>query len=116
MKLAAADRVGVDPISAVVTMEDHDGALAAWRHAGVRGRVLVHIDGHLDWGWIPDRQPLDLLEVRTRDELDALLADGSLWNVTGRGAAELVHIGNYIYPAAREGLVAEFYWVLPDAA
>jgi tetratricopeptide (TPR) repeat protein len=30
-------------------------------------------------------------------------------------AGQSMHIGNFIYPAMREGLVRDFYWVVPDS-
>jgi hypothetical protein len=66
-------------------MEDHDSALEIWRGAGVRGQTLVHYDGHLDFYWIKPGPE-----------------------------GESVHIGNFIEPAIREGIVSRFYWVVPD--
>ena len=36
----------------VFLMENHDEAYHIWRDAGVRQRILVHIDAHDDLGWI----------------------------------------------------------------
>jgi tetratricopeptide (TPR) repeat protein len=40
--------VGVDPIDQVFIFENHDEAFERWRQAGVRDRVLLHIDAHHD--------------------------------------------------------------------
>src|SRR3990172_2875066 len=37
------------------------------------------------------------------------------WNLTRKSSDELTHIGNYIYPAIKENIVREFYWVVPDS-
>ena len=95
-------------------MEDHDGAYHAWRQARVRRRVLVHIDGHLDWDWIPDKDPAELLAAPSLRAVDAMLRAPWLWNVTGRQSSQLMHIGNYINPALRDGMIDRFYWVVPD--
>jgi tetratricopeptide (TPR) repeat protein len=107
--------VGLDPVDNVVMMEDHDGAYYAWKQAGFTGRVLLHIDAHIDWSWIADKNPLDILEAQSLQQLESILEDRSLWNLSGRRSEELVHIGNYIYPALQEGIVKEFFWVVPDS-
>ena len=49
-----APRVGRDPVPAVHLIENHSSALLLWRRAGVRNRILVHLDGHADLDWLPD--------------------------------------------------------------
>src|SRR5262245_4253273 len=39
---------------AVFLMENHDEAYYRWREAGVRDKILVHIDAHHDMWWKPD--------------------------------------------------------------
>jgi tetratricopeptide (TPR) repeat protein len=107
--------VGVEPVDNVVMMEDHDGAYYAWRQAGVRGRILLHIDAHIDWARVSDRDPRDLLRARSLAEVESLLRERCLWNLSDRKPDELVHIGNYIYPALKERIVKEFYWIVPDS-
>ena len=114
-ELETAVQVGVDPIAMVVTMEDHDGAYYAWKRAGVTGRILLHIDAHIDWNWIADKDPHNLLDARGLEQVESMLEDRCLWNLSERRSEELVHIGNYIYPALQEGIVKEFYWVVPDS-
>ena len=109
-----APRVGIDPIDAIVMMEDHDGAFHAWKRASVRDRVLIHIDGHLDWAWMPDKEPSELLSAPNLHDVDAMLRELWLWNVTARRPTDLMHIGNYINPALRDGMIRHFYWVVPD--
>src|SRR2546425_1058558 len=107
--------VGVDPIHTVVMMEDHDGAYYAWKQLGISGRILLHIDAHIDWNWIADKNPLDILQAQSLQQLESMLEERGLWNFTQRKHDELVHIGNYIYPALKEGIVREFYWIVPDS-
>jgi tetratricopeptide (TPR) repeat protein len=107
--------VGVDPIDNVVIMEDHDGAYYAWRQAGVTGRVLLHVDAHIDWAWIADKDPRDLLRAPSLTAVESMLEERGLWNLTQQTKAQRVHIGNYIYPALKEGIVREFYWIVPDS-
>ena len=112
--------VGAEPIANVVLMEDHDGAYYAWKQAGVTGRILLHIDDHIDWNWIADRDPEDILHAQSLTQVEALLHEPGLWNFSKRKSDafvhSFVHICNYIYPALREGIVREFYWIVPDVA
>jgi Flp pilus assembly protein TadD len=96
-------------------MEDHDGAYYAWKQAGIKERILLHIDAHIDWDWIADKNPLDILQAQSLQQLESMLEERGLWNLSGRQGKELVHIGNYIYPALNEGIVKEFFWVVPDS-
>jgi tetratricopeptide (TPR) repeat protein len=95
-------------------MENHDGAYRAWKQAGIQGRVLLHIDAHLDWDWIKDKEPLEILHAHSLSQVESMLEEHCLWNLSGRKREELVDIGNYIYPAVREGIIKEFYSVVPD--
>ena len=108
--------VGAQPIGNVFTMENHDGAYYAWKQAGIKGRILVHVDAHLDWDWVPDRDPLEILQAESLTQINSLLQERHLWNLARRKSEELVHIGNYLCPALSEGIVKELYWVLPDVA
>lgn len=67
-------------------IEHHDAAYVVWREAGVRGRILVHIDAHHDMygGW-------------------------------AAGQPHRLTIGNYVYAALEQGLVREVIWVVPDS-
>jgi len=104
------------PIENVVTMEDHDGAYHAWERSGFQERILLHIDSHMDWDWLQEQDPLDLLLAQTLTELDAMLKEQGRWTLSRRDRLEPVHIGNYIHPALQEGIIREFYWVFPDVA
>lgn len=70
-------------------IENHDGALAVWRDAGVAQRVLVHVDAHHDMygGWIDKKDPKE----RAR-----------------------LSVANFVYAALEENLVREVIWVVPD--
>src|SRR4051794_19886084 len=45
-------RVGIEPAGHVSLMENHDQAFYIWRDAGVKQRVLVHVDAHHDMWWM----------------------------------------------------------------
>ena len=53
-------RPGVDPVPEVTVMENHDGAYYAWQRAGVKERVVVHVDAHHDMSFIPDAVPMTI--------------------------------------------------------
>lgn len=107
---AAGSRIGIDPIPVVHLYENHSSALTAWRRAGARERVLVHIDGHADLDWLPDAT-IAHLAAADPDELPALeLHPYALDGTTHQRFA----IWNFIYPAIRLGIVREYVWVVPD--
>ncbi len=103
-------RVGIDPVPAVHLFENHAASLIVWRREAVRDRILVHLDGHADLDWLPD-VTIARFAAADSDELSALeqhpyAADGETLKRFGSR--------NFIYPAARLGLVRELVWVVPD--
>jgi tetratricopeptide (TPR) repeat protein len=104
--------VGVDSIRAVRLFENHSTALIEWRRAGVRDRVLVHLDGHADLDWLPDITVARIAAARP-DELPALELHPYTMDGTALGR---FGIWNFIYPAARMGIVRELVWVVPDGS
>lgn len=96
----------------ITMMEDHDEALRAWKARGVRSGTLVHVDAHIDFGWIPE---MDFDEIGSAG-IDPRRPDGEgpLLNPFISSRKKMVNIGNYICPALRDGLVDKFYWVVPD--
>lgn len=102
--------VGEEPVPEIHVYENHSSALIAWRRAEVRGRILVHLDGHIDYDWLPD-ETVARIAAASPDELPELehhpyAMDGEAYSRFG--------IWNFIYPAARLGLVREMVWVVPD--
>jgi len=107
---AACPRSRVDPVPAVHLFENHSGSLIAWRTAGVRDRILVHLDGHADLDWLPDAT-IRRLASASPDEFAAL--ELHPYELDGK-TLERFGIWNFVYPAARLGLVREYVWVVPD--
>lgn len=99
----------------VFLMEDHNEALLRWRKTCQRRKILVHIDAHFDFAWIADKDPLEVLNIKSISDFKTAAKKTPFWNFSGKGKDELTHIGNYIYPAIKEDIVKEFYWVVPDA-
>jgi tetratricopeptide (TPR) repeat protein len=102
--------VGRDPVPEVHLFENNSSALIAWRRAGVRERVLVHLDGHSDLDWLPD-ETIARLAAATPEELSDL--ELHPYSMDG-GTMDRFAIWNFIYPAARLGIVRELVWVVPD--
>lgn len=71
-------------------IENHDGALAIWRDAGVARRLLIHVDAHHDlYGrWVDKKNPKERAPI---------------------------NIANFLYAALEGELVREVIWVVPSA-
>ncbi|MDI6839431.1 MAG: UPF0489 family protein [bacterium] len=106
--------VGVEPIKDVVMMEDHNEAYFTWQRMGKRDKILLHIDAHIDFAWIDIKDPYQILEeAKSVNEVKRMLEMSILWEQFGKKRESLVNIGNYLYPALRDGIVREVYWVIP---
>jgi Tfp pilus assembly protein PilF len=96
----------------IVMMEDHDKAYYAWKQRGVRERILVHVDAHIDFGWVPE---IDLDEIGPGAfDPSKAAKEGLLLNPFLKSRKKMVNIGNYIFPAIKEGMIKKFYWVVPQ--
>ncbi len=101
--------LGIDPIPNVARYEDHSEALAHWAEEGVRDAVIINIDTHDDIRRISKERISELEDIYLRRDMKTLreansLADRSLYNV-----------GDFIFAAARLGIVKEAYWIIPFA-
>lgn len=97
--------------------DNHDEALKVWRKLGVKNLDLIHVDAHLDFVLHPARQPLEILEQATtvkqlKDNLEYTLC----FLKYEKKLDTQTNIGNYIYPAIRDGIVNNFWWVTPGTA
>jgi len=91
--------------------ETHSSALIAWRQDRVDNRVLLHLDADLNFDWLPDETiariaAADASELARFEAQPFELADDEL---AGFGSF------NFLYAAARLGIVREIVWVVPDA-
>lgn len=98
----------------IFLIENHNEALSLWRGLSLQNKTLVHIDRHFDFARISDKEPSEILAVKSFFELKKAAEKEPLWNLSRKTKDELVHIGNYIEPAIKEGIVNRFYWVVPD--
>ncbi len=101
----------------VVLVENHNSALSVWHARGVRGATVVHLDTHDDCRYVaPDRlEELrrlldggDYAAVHRRSDQEAVNA----YRVSE--AEQLFDLGNFLYPALAEGILAQVIWVVPD--
>ena len=110
--LCAATAEAGDPVLGRDTLEvhrfeDHNEALAHWAEQGIRHAVLVNLDAHDDMRVIPETK-ISLLRMLYEQEALGLLSHAR----TG-GESSLYHVGNFIYAAARLGIVDQVFWVIP---
>ncbi|MDD5565847.1 MAG: UPF0489 family protein [Candidatus Omnitrophica bacterium] len=98
----------------IFLIEDHDEALRVWRAQGVKGLDLLHLDAHLDFG-VYAACPISevILKARSLKELKVGLEKSITYRSFQGDFSKQLNIGNYIYPAMQEGIVRDFYWVVP---
>lgn len=87
--LGAAGRVFVRPV--VIEASSPAQAYAAWKAAGIRGRILVHLDRRLVTDAVPLSHGIEDLDPRVDD-------------------------GNFVVAGILSGRVREIFHVVPDAA
>ncbi|MCK4859880.1 MAG: UPF0489 family protein [Candidatus Omnitrophica bacterium] len=98
----------------VKLIEDHDESYHLWRKTGLKNRVLLHLDAHIDFGF-PAVKSVEqaVADAHSREDLKKELERIVLFKRLKGKEERLIHIGNYIHPAIRDGIVSEFWWVIP---
>jgi tetratricopeptide (TPR) repeat protein len=98
----------------IYVFEDHHEALNLWRKAKIKNLPLIHIDAHIDFAFqsVKDAS-LVIKEAKSIKELKSQLEKSILFRRKQLELERLTNIGNYIYPALRDSIVSEFYWVIP---
>ena len=98
----------------IFLIEDHDEALKIWRCQTAKGLDLVHLDAHIDFGF-HSAKPVERIiqEARSTRELKEELEYALSFLHYEKDFRKQTDIGNYIYPAMEEGIVKDFYWVVP---
>jgi tetratricopeptide (TPR) repeat protein len=98
----------------IFLIEDHQEAYYIWKKRSIAKSTLVHLDAHLDFGFQEIKDlPVILREARTISELRTQLEKAVLFHRKRFDPEKLTHLGNYIYPAMRDGIVDALYWVVP---
>ncbi len=95
-------------------IEDHDEALKIWRQKGLKNLDLVHLDAHIDFGFY-QAKPIEQVvnQARSLGELKRGLEYSLSFQRYESDFNKQINIGNYIYPAMQEGIINDFYWVVP---
>jgi len=98
----------------ICIIEDHDRALKIWKDNKVKSVDLVHVDAHVDFDFYKILPVKYIVECsRSLKELKRNLENNIAFNHYIDNLDEQVYVGNYIYPALRDGIVKDFYWVIP---
>lgn len=98
----------------IFLMDDHSQAYWIWKKEGVKNKVLLHMDAHMDCNWIPQKDLNSIMTVDSLKGLETLLNDCGTWDLSGKTKEERIASGNFILPALQEGIVQKFYWIVPD--
>jgi|Deesub1362A_J573_1020465.scaffolds.fasta_scaffold00537_3 tetratricopeptide (TPR) repeat protein len=101
--------LGIDSIRRVSVFEKHSDALLHWMQMGIKDAILINIDTHDDIRWIPDEKIDKLAELYNKKDWESIKRADSL------GDRSLYNVGNFIYAAARLGIIRELYWIIPFA-
>ena len=100
--------------SGILLIEDHDQALEIWRDKKIKGLDLVHIDAHIDFGIQPAKPLQKILEEgKSLKEIKKNLEYSLAFMHYEKDLNKQTNIGNYVYPAMEEGIVRNFYWIVP---
>jgi tetratricopeptide (TPR) repeat protein len=102
---------GREAVPIAYRAENNSDALVRWKLAGVRDRIVVHLDGHIDLDWLPEETLEAIRAAGSEEELRALEAHPHDLEAPAHGR---FGIWNYLYPAWRLGIVREMIWVVPD--
>jgi len=98
----------------IALIEDHHEALKLWREKGIKNLTLIHIDAHLDFYFHFAKPPTQAInEAKSLKDLKESLERTLAFSRYERDFKKQTNIGNYIYPAMRDGIIRDFYWVIP---
>jgi tetratricopeptide (TPR) repeat protein len=98
----------------VFLKDDHDEALKIWRKLGAKNLDLIHVDAHIDFVMHHARDPQEIFaQAMNLNQLKQNLEYTLSFLEYEKDLDKQTNIGNYIYPAMRDGLVKNFWWVIP---
>ncbi len=95
-------------------LSDHDEALYVWQRLNIKNRLLLHFDAHIDFEWIADKDPIKILEQASLSEAFQIFKHSHGWRFSD-SANNFLHLGNYLYQALRDGMIRQWYWIVPDS-
>jgi len=104
------------PNNRIIIIEDHHEALREWQKRKVKNAPLVHLDAHIDFGFYPVKPAIKAFEeAKDVADIKRQLEMSLLYESRKKNFEDQLNIGNYIYPAIRDGIVNSFCWVIPGA-
>lgn len=98
----------------IFLIENHDEALKVWRQKKIKDLDLIHLDAHVDFGFYM-ANPIEQVfkQAGSLRELKMNLEKSLAFRRYERDFNKQTNIGNYIYPGICEGIVKDYYWVIP---
>jgi hypothetical protein len=100
--------LGKDAITEIGIIEDHKLALSRWVEKGIKGTILINIDAHDDFKKISDHK-IQALQASIQNNKTVQSSPFS------DSVASYFSEGDFIYAAAKLGIVSEVYWVVPTS-
>ena len=98
----------------VFLVEDHDEVLKIWRSRNIHGFDLVHLDAHIDFAFYQAKPIKEVIATsKSVSELKRELERTLNFLHYEKDFHKQTDVGNYIYQAIEEGIVKNFYWVVP---
>ncbi|MFA7115326.1 MAG: UPF0489 family protein, partial [Candidatus Omnitrophota bacterium] len=98
----------------ITTIEDHHEAYFFWKKKGFQSCPLVHFDAHIDFNYHKIKPYNEIFAAaRTKNEIINQTISKIMFDKFKGKEKDLINIGNYIYSAMRDGIVSDFYWVIP---
>ncbi|MDD5081385.1 MAG: UPF0489 family protein [Candidatus Omnitrophica bacterium] len=98
----------------ITTIEDHHEAYYFWLKNNIKNKPLVHFDAHIDFNYHKVRPYAEIFaQSRNKAEIIRQTTNKVIFDRYKGSEKSLVNIGNYIYSAMRDGIVSDFYWVIP---
>lgn len=95
-------------------IENHDEAYYFWKTLGISKRPLIHLDAHVDFNFHAVKPPGQAIEeAKSKEALIKQLSCNLFYKKMNIKKKSLTNIGNYVYPAMRDGIINDFYWVIP---
>jgi hypothetical protein len=93
----------------VLVSEEHSSSLAHWWHERKYPRTVVYLDAHLDLQFINADRLRRLEDCSTAEEIEALGKPHHLYPDRGYSYG----LENFLFAAARLGLIDRLVWVAP---
>ncbi|MCM8786461.1 MAG: UPF0489 family protein [Candidatus Omnitrophica bacterium] len=102
-------------MNSIYIVEEHHQVLRIWRKKKIKNLDVLHIDAHLDWQ-VFLAKPIEqiLRDSKTIKQLKEELENTLLYFQYQKNLGEQTNIGNYLYPAQKENIIKNIWWVVPS--